>query len=198
MFQFPSFALTQRQCRAFNPTGCPIRISPDLYLFAVPRSFSQLTTSFFASESLGIHLTLFIFLIPQKNCSPLKLFYFTFRPLPFCTYCSSASLAAAVSLLRRPYKTFLFTSLSIPNTSMNFFSAFLFTSAILLFLSSRLCFPLSLFRATASFRSVKSWSYLSKINERHQAIKSIFAIQCYSPKRRCSSHTFRYGYLVTT
>ena len=60
MFQFPSFALTQRQCRAFNPTGCPIRISPDLYLFAVPRSFSQLTTSFFASESLGIHLTLFL------------------------------------------------------------------------------------------------------------------------------------------
>ena len=49
-----------RRCRAFSPTGCPIRISPDLYLFAVPRSFSQLTTSFFASESLGIHLTLLL------------------------------------------------------------------------------------------------------------------------------------------
>ena len=60
MFQFPSFALAIRQCRAFNPTGCPIRTSPDLYLFAVPRSFSQLTTSFFASESLGIHLTLLL------------------------------------------------------------------------------------------------------------------------------------------
>ena len=49
-----------RRCRTFSPTGCPIRISPDLYLFAVPRSFSQLTTSFFASESLGIHLTLLL------------------------------------------------------------------------------------------------------------------------------------------
>ena len=38
--------------------GCPIRISPDQRLFAPPRSFSQLVTSFFASESQGIHLSL--------------------------------------------------------------------------------------------------------------------------------------------
>ena len=145
MFQFPSFALTQRQCRAFNPTGCPIRISPDLYLFAVPRSFSQLTTSFFASESLGIHLTLFLpsslFGYLSNSSEKLLAFeivLFTFRPLPFCDNVRSASLATAVSLLRRPYKTFLFTSLSIPNTSMNFFSAFLFTSAISLFISPSL------------------------------------------------------------
>ena len=36
--------------------GCPIRTSPDQRLFAPPRSFSQLVTSFFASESQGIHL----------------------------------------------------------------------------------------------------------------------------------------------
>ena len=36
------------------PTGCPIRISPDQWVFAPPRSFSQLVTSFFASESQGI------------------------------------------------------------------------------------------------------------------------------------------------
>ena len=36
------------------PTGCPIRISADLRIFAPNRSFSQLVTSFFASESLGI------------------------------------------------------------------------------------------------------------------------------------------------
>ena len=36
--------------------GCPIRTSPDQRLFAPTRSFSQLVTSFIASESQGIHL----------------------------------------------------------------------------------------------------------------------------------------------
>ena len=39
--------------------GCPIRISPDHVLFADPRSFSQLTASFFATGSLGILRSLF-------------------------------------------------------------------------------------------------------------------------------------------
>ena len=34
--------------------GCPIRISTDQSVCACPRSFSQLITSFIASESLGI------------------------------------------------------------------------------------------------------------------------------------------------
>jgi hypothetical protein len=37
--------------------GCPIRKSPDRRSFAPPRSLSQLVTSFFASESQGIHHT---------------------------------------------------------------------------------------------------------------------------------------------
>ena len=46
----------------FIGLGCPIRISPDHSLFAATRSFSQLITSFFASESLGIlHTPLFTF-----------------------------------------------------------------------------------------------------------------------------------------
>jgi hypothetical protein len=53
-------------CHTFNVTGCPIRISSDRRLFAPPQSFSQLITSFFASESLGIHrmplLTFLLFL----------------------------------------------------------------------------------------------------------------------------------------
>ena len=60
MFQFPAFAPAYRRCQAFSLTGCPIRTPTDLNLFAVPRRFSQLTTSFFASESLGIHLTLLL------------------------------------------------------------------------------------------------------------------------------------------
>ena len=39
--------------------GCPIRTSPDHVLFADPRSFSQLTASFFATGSLGILRSLF-------------------------------------------------------------------------------------------------------------------------------------------
>ena len=42
-------------CHVFNMAGCPIRTSADQCSFAAPRSFSQLTTSFVASESLGIH-----------------------------------------------------------------------------------------------------------------------------------------------
>ena len=38
----------------FNVSGCPIRICPDQKIFAPPRTFSQLITSFIASESLGI------------------------------------------------------------------------------------------------------------------------------------------------
>ncbi len=48
----------------FNIVGCPIRISTDQFVCANPRSFSQLITSFFASESLGIpHTPLFCLLI---------------------------------------------------------------------------------------------------------------------------------------
>ena len=36
------------------PPGCPIRISTGQRVFAPYRGFSQLITSFFASESLGI------------------------------------------------------------------------------------------------------------------------------------------------
>ena len=61
MFQFPTFAsLTGWQ--AFSLPGCPIRRSADRGIFAPPRSFSQLITSFFASESLGIlHTPFFTF-----------------------------------------------------------------------------------------------------------------------------------------
>jgi hypothetical protein len=59
MFQFPGFAPLAR-FPTFGREGCPIRTSADQFLFADPRSFSQLITSFFASESLGIPHTLFL------------------------------------------------------------------------------------------------------------------------------------------
>jgi hypothetical protein len=53
MFQFPEFAHLA-VFSDFIGEGCPIRKSSDQILFANPRSLSQLITSFFASESLGI------------------------------------------------------------------------------------------------------------------------------------------------
>ncbi len=44
----------------FNIVGCPIRKSADRNVCAIPRSLSQLITSFIASESLGIPHTPFL------------------------------------------------------------------------------------------------------------------------------------------
>ena len=55
----PSF-LHEKNIPAHAGMGCPIRISPAERLFAPNRSFSQLVTSFIASESLGIHHLLLI------------------------------------------------------------------------------------------------------------------------------------------
>jgi hypothetical protein len=61
MFQFPGFASRFASgFLVFDQKGCPIRTPADHVLFADPRSFSQLITSFFASESLGIPHTLLL------------------------------------------------------------------------------------------------------------------------------------------
>ena len=55
MFQFSAFAPgLNLGCRTFSTAGCPIRKSADQFVCADTRSLSQLITSFFASESLGI------------------------------------------------------------------------------------------------------------------------------------------------
>jgi hypothetical protein len=64
MFQFPGLAAS-RLCihlgLAGSPcAGFPIRRSPDHSLLAASRSFSQLSTSFFASDRLGIHRAPFV------------------------------------------------------------------------------------------------------------------------------------------
>ena len=53
-FSSPTFAPSYGWWQASLP-GCPIRISADQVVFADPRSFSQLITSFVASQSQGIH-----------------------------------------------------------------------------------------------------------------------------------------------
>ena len=54
MFQFPGFASIFRWMPGSRPAGCPIRKSAAVRVFAPHRGLSQLVTSFFASESLGI------------------------------------------------------------------------------------------------------------------------------------------------
>jgi hypothetical protein len=49
-----------RMLRARRSEGFPIRKSSDQSLLAAPRSLSQLSTSFFASDCLGIHHTPFV------------------------------------------------------------------------------------------------------------------------------------------
>ena len=72
MFQFPGSAHLA-VFPTFSREGCPIRTPADQFLFADPRSFSQLTTSFFASESLGIpHTPFFTSLFDSPMCSLLS------------------------------------------------------------------------------------------------------------------------------
>ena len=66
-FSSPGWPLSR--CHVFHMTGSPIRTSADLRPFAPPRGFSQLVTSFFASESQGIPRTPFLdFLVSSFNC----------------------------------------------------------------------------------------------------------------------------------
>ena len=57
-FSSPRSPSTFVEWHSFTVPGCPIRISRDLWLFAPTPCFSQLITSFFASQSLGIHRSL--------------------------------------------------------------------------------------------------------------------------------------------
>ena len=85
------------RCHVFNMTGCPIRISADQFVFANPRSFSQLVTSFFALESQGIlHTPLvtssleFLILVTRVqingSLATIAVNPFSFSPLCQCTF----------------------------------------------------------------------------------------------------------------
>ena len=69
MFQFPALASCLAGCHPFRMTGCPIRISAGQWSFAPHRGFSQLITSFIASESQGIrHVPLLTFITVRHRC----------------------------------------------------------------------------------------------------------------------------------
>lgn len=88
MFQFSGFAHLSMYY-VFNIVGCPIRISTDQFVCANPRSFSQLITSFFASESLGIpHTPLISLLLFVLNTYLWYAFFFLYFLYAFFSYFS--------------------------------------------------------------------------------------------------------------
>ena len=70
---FSSPGLPRTRYGAAYAAGCPIRISTDHGVFASPRGFSQLVTSFIASKSLGI---LHVPFSPFLMFSPFQLWFY--------------------------------------------------------------------------------------------------------------------------
>ena len=76
MFQFSGFTLLS-EYHVFNMVGCPIRKFTDQFVCANPRNLSQLITSFFASESLGI---------------PIRPYFCLLLSFLFCIHCPKNSI----------------------------------------------------------------------------------------------------------
>ena len=105
---------------AFSHPGCPIRMSADQCLFAAPRSFSQLTTSFLAVRSLGILRSLFFasFFFSYSLLSTLISNFFLSEPFQTFVLHVSLKLQSLIFLLQTlSYFLYLYISLKI---SMNF------------------------------------------------------------------------------
>ena len=103
-----------RLCRyVFNISGFPIRTPADQGSFAPPRRFSQLTASFVASGSQGIHH------------APLFRFHlFPFLTVKLSTGSFFESLLFWLLFYWLDYSLYFFASLFLPVLSMNFLSPF--------------------------------------------------------------------------
>ena len=121
MFQFRRFPSISYEftygCMDYLHADCSIRTSTDQCLLTTPRSFSQLTTSFFGSQCQGIHSTLFY-------------------ALPFVSWSLSRSLMIFLLLqffTRLDFSCRFFTYSQFPHFHLVFFlfcfqAAFLFSA----------------------------------------------------------------------
>ena len=91
MFQFRRFPSScygfTKGWRSIALTGFPIRISADLCLFAAPRSFSQLITSFVGSKCQGILPTLLLAWSLKWSSIFLTEFFVPFDEISFSRSC---------------------------------------------------------------------------------------------------------------
>ena len=126
MFQFRRFptygyGFTIRRLRSSQP-GFPIQISPDQWIFAPPRGFSQLIASFFGSQCQGIPLALFLawpienVLFARSRCElcrlhkDLEIVIVTLHPFGCC---STIKIYASVSFQTQNLSVALLHLLSI-------------------------------------------------------------------------------------
>jgi hypothetical protein len=80
------------------PPGCPIRTSTDYRLCAPTRSLSQLTTSFFASQSQGIHHTPLI-ISSKLYLSCVMFFYYLILCIVHLFLMNSSSMSMIFAFL---------------------------------------------------------------------------------------------------
>ena len=164
--------------------GCPIRTSPDHVLFADPRSFSQLTASFFATGSLGILRSLFFsFSVSESLATFLSLHFSESQIILLVALKLQSLLLNEKTRFKKILINLLlvfFTSLSFSNLSMNFARMFAVHP-----------------RETVGYKKKTSGKHkdLCLVTDEPPGVDPASG---HAPKRRCSSHTFRYGYLVTT
>lgn len=112
------FSSLMTRWHAFNVPGCPIRISADHFMCADPRSFSQLTTSFIASVSLGIRHTPLT--ISCHNALALGYLYLPlFLNFKYKSYYKSIFLYCL--LMYHYIRLVIVSCISTFNMSMNFF-----------------------------------------------------------------------------
>ena len=165
MFQFPAFAYLT-VWYVFNILGYPIRRSPHQRLFAPKRSFSQLITSFFASESLGIHHT----------------------PLIIYSNFILSAYSEIINVVKHLYN-FCFCSL--------LWNIFFHLSSM-----SKNCYSCEYWQVkrNRTFSCSENLCFQPPGCQLFLRLKVLpaSADNNWSPERRCSSRTFRYGYLVTT
>ena len=153
--------------------GSPIRKSADLYLFAAPRSLSQLVTSFFGSWCQGI-LHVLLFAWPIKRLQ---------RSLVYSVLLNYVSKFFGYVILQLPFVYLLYTRVLSEKTW--FFLTLLFIQ----------------FSNNTSTKMVEKYTVEKTFNSLrcidHRIVNPFLELTC-SLERRWSSRTFRYGYLVTT